>query len=213
MSSFQDSRGTEIRGLNDVLSFIKLRAFEGRYVCTDKGTLSEFLQAECGDIMAEMGATEQDRRLYAIELKTEEEDKYGNLFLETWSNLNFDRRKPGWMWTLKCDILLYYFLASKELYSIDFRKLWAWFHGQIHGNMELIQPFGTRRYTLKLQKKCVQLNRTTGLAVPINDLISVGVIRKKWQLKDDGCEQVPLNGFVIKQAGLFDFGHPDMPPR
>ena len=67
----------------------------------------------------------------SAEIKAEERFT-GNLFLETWSNKVFayEYRRPGWMVTLGCDILLCYFLDKKRLYSIPFGRLWSWFWEQ-----------------------------------------------------------------------------------
>jgi hypothetical protein len=125
---------------------------EGALVLTDKGNLSELLQRQCGDAVG----NSQDGRVWGIEWKVEEENKYNNFFLETWSNLA--RFRLGWLYTLRTDILLYFFLKELELYSIPFMKLkaWAFIKKRIY------------HFPEKLQSKTIQLNDTWGRCVPIN---------------------------------------------
>ncbi len=39
MSSFQGCQEIEVRGMADIIGFIKQRAYEGRFVLTDKGNV------------------------------------------------------------------------------------------------------------------------------------------------------------------------------
>ena len=106
------------------------------------------------------------KSIYFIDLKTENEDKYGNLFLETWSNKK--RNTPGWFPPdvgVKADFVYYIFLKQKILYILDLPKLrkWAFEEGNI------------RRYPEKMQNKYDQLNDTWGRCVKIVDLINEGL--------------------------------------
>jgi hypothetical protein len=162
MGAFDRCQATGDRGLRDVEAFVGSRAVDGRFVTTDKGTMSRLLQREVGDFLA----NGPDGRCWGLELKTEEADRHGNFFLETWSNLNFGMQTVGWMLTLKCDVLLYYFLESRELYSIDFRRLFEWAWGT-HGRPPQLHA---RNFRFKAQKKHSQLNETWGYCVPISKL-------------------------------------------
>jgi hypothetical protein len=151
LNRYEDCLTIEQVGKETVVPFIKRFLAEGAFVITDKGNLSEMLQRECGDAVA----NSHDGRVWGIEWKIEQENKYGNFFLETWSNRS--RFKTGWMFNLNTDILLYFFIREQVLYSISFRKLrkWAFHDGRIYSFEE------------KMQKKTCQLNDTWGRCVPI----------------------------------------------
>jgi len=109
----------------------------------------------------------KDNERYNIELKAELEDKYGRFFLETWSNLDFDRRNTGWMIKSSCDYLWYHFIKEETLYSIDFRKLWRW--AFIEHNIY--------NYSIRPQNKYSQKNKTYGRCVPIQDIANAIAIK------------------------------------
>jgi len=100
---------------------------------------------------------DKNGNIHSIELKAETKEAHGNFFLETWSNMNFGRKKEGWMRTLNADFLFYYFIDVDQLYSIKFERLWewAWIKDRI------------KNYPLKPQDKYDQLNKTMGRCVPI----------------------------------------------
>ncbi len=154
MNSFDKCRGTEQRSLEILRPFISQRAFNGQFVVTNKGPLAPELQKSAGDVLYNTDA----ETVYAAEIKAEEENKYGNFFFEVWSNRS--RFTPGWMFTLRTDLLLYHFLADDLLYVIPFERLrkWAFHDLRIYSHPE------------RQQNKHQQLNDTWGRCVPIATL-------------------------------------------
>lgn len=152
MNAYIEAGLIETRAMEDIIPFLKTTSLNGQYVLTNKGNLAKELQKTIGD--AALNA--KDGKIYCLEIKAEVENKYGNFFLETWSNRKWFN--PGWMYTLRTDILLYYFCKEKDLYTIDFNKLKAW--AFIDGNIY--------KYPEKSQSKYTQLNDTWGRCVPIS---------------------------------------------
>lgn len=154
MSAFEKASDIERRSFAVVRPFIQQRAYNGQYVVTAKGPLARDLQKTVGDFLYNADS----ETVYGIELKAEEENKYGRLFLETWSNRKWFTL--GWMYTLQTDILLYHFLNDDLLYRIPFRKLrtWAFHEGRIY------------EYKERPQSKYAQKNDTWGRCVPIDVL-------------------------------------------
>lgn len=190
MNSFRKAQGLAIRGLEDIVPFIRSRATGGQFVLTDKGTLSELLQKSAGDALLNFAT-----RCWGVELKTEEENKYGNFFLETWSNRKFSMQNPGWMYTLKTDILLYYFLNSGELFSMKFDDLWDW---SFCKRSERGLCGRVYDYPEKPQGKYEQLNETWGRCVPI-EVIGREVGFRKYLYVSGQFQLVPDAG-LPKQA-------------
>jgi hypothetical protein len=134
-------------------------------VITTKGFLAKHLQLQIGDVLI----NDVRGRVCGVEFKVEESNKYGNFFLETWSNRNLESRQSyadrgnnqGWLYHLKSDFLFYYFLDSDDLYIFDLftLKRWAYGHGDVSGNIY--------RFPEKPQSKHAQLNDTWGRCVPI----------------------------------------------
>lgn len=156
-SAFETCSQIEARGWEDLEGFIRSHSANGQFVVTDKGNLSKELQASVGDLLFNC----KDKKVWAVELKTETENKYGNLFIEYWSNL--ERYNPGWLFKLDTDLLFYYFQKEKELLVINYRKLRQWAFKTHNGK-------GWGRlydFSLKVQKKHEQLNDTWGVCVPI----------------------------------------------
>lgn len=154
MNAFHDAQKVEMRSMKILRPFIQQRAFNGQFVLTSKGPLAKELQCTVGDALYNADPD----TVYSVEVKAEEENKYGNLFLETWSNLS--RFKPGWMVTLQADLLLYHFLQSDELFVIEYQKLKSW-------------AFRERRiysFPERAQSKRAQLNDTWGRCVPIETI-------------------------------------------
>ncbi len=169
----------------ELLPLLNTKAFQGRFVITDKGNVSELLQKTVGDIIFNCA----NQETWSIEVKTEEENKYGNFYLETWSNLS--RLTPGWMVTMKADFLWYYFQDIKILYSIQLPKLQSW----AFMDRKRIYAFPE-----KMQKKTVQLNDTWGRCVPIK------IIEKEVGFKVYNAittEQIVDNKNKLGQKGLF----------
>ncbi|HEX7122878.1 MAG TPA: hypothetical protein VF178_10950, partial [Gemmatimonadaceae bacterium] len=122
------------------------------------------LQREIGDVLRNR-STESDT-VESIEIKAEQENRHGNLFLETWSNRR--RRTTGWMFHCKADWLLYYFVLSDECYAVRLPKLqaWAFDRGRIYDFPE------------REQQKYDQLNDTWGRCVPITTLCNEVGLRR-----------------------------------
>ena len=172
------------KGLLELLPLLNTKAFQGRFVITDKGNISEFLQKTVGDIIFNCA----NQETWSIEVKTEEENKHNNFYLETWSNLS--RLTTGWMVTLKADFLWYYFQDIKTLYSIQLPRLqdWAFKRKRIYSFPE------------KVQKKTSQMNDTWGRCVPI-DIIEKEVGFKVYNVKTS--ERIIKNNNESNQQGLF----------
>ncbi|MHC4510749.1 MAG: hypothetical protein ACYTAO_17640, partial [Planctomycetota bacterium] len=164
----------------------------GKYLLTHgRGEVSFALQHSAGDILAR-----KDGKLVAIELKVEQGDKWGNFFLETWSNRQ--RFTTGWMFPPKLDyrtrpdFLWYMFLDEHRLYSIDFAKLWDWAFRKPSATI----AGGTGRlfdFRERLQGKTTQRNDTWGRAVPID------VIRNEigFRFEETLPSVPPTNGVAV----------------
>jgi hypothetical protein len=182
VSSFPQTQKLALRGLADIIPFIRSRATEGQFVLTDKGALSELLQRTAGDALLNHAS-----KVWGVELKTEEENKYGNFFLETWSNRKFGMQTFGWLYTLRSDILLYYFLDSGELFSVKFNDLWEWaFCRRGEGG----QCGRVYQFPEKPQGKHQQLNETWGRCVPI-EVIGREVGFRKYLFTRGQFQEVP----------------------
>ncbi len=148
--------------------------FEGAIAYIEKGVMAETLQITIGDAVANNYAKET----VCLEFKTEKEDKYGNFFLEEYSNYQpHDLRwnKPGWMQTSLCDWIVYIFLNKKMAYCIRFADLKIWSYqtpNSIGGSGRI------RDYELKPQKKYEQKNETYGFCPKIATIeYEVGFIK------------------------------------
>jgi hypothetical protein len=97
------------------------------------------------------------------EIKTEEENPNGNLFIEKWSDKRPERERPGWLYNLtECNLLFYIFLKLKIMYMLDFQAL---------------RTFDFSKYDEVPQTKQVQNNLSTGYLVPTKDLREAGIIK------------------------------------
>lgn len=97
---------------------------EGRFVFCDKGDLAKELQQAAVDTIMQG----EEGRVWAIEEKIVrwKGRRYTAFALETWSCTVPERERQGWMYTAKCDVLLYCFeQADKSLlcYAIPFQRL------------------------------------------------------------------------------------------
>lgn len=163
MNAYDMARTVEARGMDALIPFLRQGSFEGRFVLTNKGALAEMLQSCVGDLLLN---THADGTIYSVELKVEEENRHGNLYLETWSNRNFMPRRVGWMYTQQADMLWYYFLREDSLYVFNMRRLWQWAHVEPSHRV----PGGVGRmfdFPEKMQVKREQRNVTAGRCVPI----------------------------------------------
>lgn len=155
MNSFDRASLVAAESWKILQPFIESRAYEGRYVVTSKGRLAKELQISVGDVLFNSDA----ETVWAIELKAEQRSSK-NFFLEVWSNRTIFR--PGWMWTLNTDLLLYHFIETDDVYCIDFRRLKKWFHGCGHRGRP---PSATFEHAT--QAAYTQHNDTWGALVPI----------------------------------------------
>jgi hypothetical protein len=151
MNGFDSARQVERRAVERLLPFLKERAYDGRFVLTNKGPLARHLQTTVGDVLL----NSDPDQIWGIEIKAEEEERWGNFFLELFSNRKWGT--PGWMVTLQSDLLFYYFLDTDRLYVMNLPRLqcWAFSDGQLW------------RHPQKRQNKYAQLNDTWGACVPI----------------------------------------------
>jgi hypothetical protein len=173
LNSFEEASLVSEEALKYLLPFIAGKCDTG-YVLIDKGQLAEFLQKIVGDVIASANG-----RCWTIEIKAEWKFT-GNFFLELFSNRNLDDPAShamrgstvGWLYTLRCDLLFYYFHDVDELYILRFfpLKQWAFGSGKESG---LIQFFEQ-----KSQQKYYQRNDTWGAIVPIDVLPSSVLIKK-----------------------------------
>lgn len=155
----------ESRSLEILRPYLDER-YNDRVVLTNKGRLGRFLQETVGDVIVQSGD-----EMWTFELKAEEE-KTGNLFLETWSNKNFDDPEGfarlganvGWLLKQRADLLLYHFLDVDELYVLRLLALQQWAFGA-NG-----RPGKIYRYIEVPQEKYAQKNQTFGRLVPLSTL-------------------------------------------
>lgn len=167
MNAFDSARGVEAQGMAVLLPYLQEMS-DGRVVVTSKGTLAKWLQESVGDVVLMDG-----EEFRAVEIKVERK-KTGNVFLETWSNRNLERKAdhanrgqtPGWTMKIRSDLLFYYFLDSDWLFSFDVFELKRW----LFGNGEVLGAWGSGRYRELCQRRYTQMNDTWGLLAPIADL-------------------------------------------
>lgn len=156
----------ETEGRRLLLPYLKERS-DGALVLTEKGVLARHLQLIAGDALINT----PDGRLWAIEFKVEQKHT-GNLFLETWSNRNLNDKyahamygsNPGWMVHCRADLLMYYFMDTDDLYTIDLFRLKQWSFGANDRRSNLY------RWPEVAQRKYQQPNDAYGRIVPINVL-------------------------------------------
>jgi hypothetical protein len=156
MNAFESASLVAVKSWQILQPLIESRAYEGRYVVTSKGRLAKELQVSIGDLLF----NSDSETIWSVELKAEQRST-GNLFLEVWSNRS--QFNPGWMWKLNADLLLYHFLDSDELYSVNFQRLKRWFHGCDHRG----RP-PSSLYQHVEQGKYQQRNDTWGVLVPLS---------------------------------------------
>ncbi len=151
MGSFERNQETESLGLMDIIPYAENR---GQIILTGK---QMFLQKVVGDMIhaGKLGT-------HRIELKVEVRNRWGNLFLESFSNRKWMTR--GWMDYSQADWLWWYFLEQRELYHMDFAELREWMFGGKGKEAHAL------KYPERLQSKHEQANDTWGWAVPIADL-------------------------------------------
>ncbi len=170
MDAFSSARGVEAEAYVRLKPYIREYSESG-YVMVEKSPLATVLQETVGDIMfnhRKMG------RLVTVEVKAERTHT-GNLFLETWSNLNvsdvesFEARgnNPGWLLKIYPTLLFYYFLDTDRLYIIRFHKLARWaFETRSKNNPDCAPRIFDFREVA--QSKYSQKNKTVGHLVPLS---------------------------------------------
>jgi hypothetical protein len=189
MNAFGNARLVEAKGMSALAPFLREQS-NGALIVLEKGPLARALQETIGDCIFQM----PEGRAWSVEIKVEEDDKYGNLFLETWSNRNLEHRdshiargsNPGWFLKCQADLLFYYFVMQDKLYVFDLFKLkrWAFREGRIY----------SAEFKEKLQGKRLQQNDTWGRCVPIAILAREVGYRLLYP------QQLPLAGF----EGIFE---------
>lgn len=160
MSAFHKGREVESQGVAMIIPLLRRWAGTGR-VFDHRDADREF-QKKHGDFLI----IKKGRRV-TIEFKTEVKNKHNNFFFETMSNFTEGRETPGWIAGCEVDIVLYLFLASRELYSINWPLTKKWLAKNIEN------------YERKSQTKYKQLNNTVGRPVPIRELVRLGLARRE----------------------------------
>lgn len=161
-------------GMRRALLLVREWSHEGQFVTTAKGKLSLELQRSVGDIL--FNCRLDPERIWTVEVKTEQKPK-PNFFLEYWSNAR--RFTPGWLFTLKAELLMYQFYETGHLFIIRLPKLKEWaFIDREHGREGQIYRKG---HHLRLQREYVQPNDTWGRCVPIETIRrEVGLVEYLW---------------------------------
>lgn len=167
MNAYDSARGVEAQA-NALIYPLIAEMSDGRFVVTNKGPLAKWLQECVGDVLLMDGDA-----VRSVEIKAERKFTR-NVFLETFSNKNLEDRvshaergtNPGWMFKLKSDVLLYYFLDEDLLLWIDMFHLKRW----MFGCSSAPGAFNSGRFAERVQRTYQQLNDTHGLIVPIRTL-------------------------------------------
>lgn len=147
MSDYKKSKKVEAEGSTVIYNFIK------KYYKNVVSLHTKDLQ-RYGDYIAQ-----KEGKTVIIEVKNEEKNKYGNFFIETWSNRKWSNM--GWIHKLKADVLLYYFQDTGELFVFNPVQDMVKF---------LIEDGNIWKYPQAPQKKYCQQNDTWGACVPIDHL-------------------------------------------
>ncbi len=173
MSAFDNARLVEAESLAILKPFLDDYS-DGTYWVSGKGLLAKCFQEQHGDVLF----TDKEGAMRSVELKAEREHT-GNLFVELWSNRNFDDRasflargsNPGWLSKLRADYLFYHFLSDDILYILNLWKLqrWAFGHNGTKANLY--------RYPEATQRKREQANCTVGHLVRVADLKTAGMVK------------------------------------
>ncbi len=165
MTAFEQTSRIEAQGLAHILEWMKNNPKCQDLRFTSDSPYAHLLQHTVGDILVRNQSADT-----SLDLKVEVDARYGNFFLETWSNRS--RFTLGWMYTASYDWLAYYFLQERKLYLLDFLKLRRWaFNYNGDG--------GFYEYPEREQRKYHQLNDTWGRCVPIVHVMGNPVIPSK----------------------------------
>lgn len=154
MHSWEMTTSIEQKGRTDIEAFLRSRErFSDVIYLSGAAAGVRDIQGACGDFVCR--TIDGDNKYFDLKV---EERWTGNLFLETWSNLGFNR---GWLDKVKTDYIIYYFLNKGVFYLIDFPRLKAWAYGTPSecGKLD--------KYKEVPQSKHRQRNVTKGRLVPI----------------------------------------------
>lgn len=174
MSAFDLSRAVETAANSVLLPYLRGKAHKNQIVVFGAGRMAAELQKT-----ADLVFQKDEKTFYCLEIKAEQSNKSGNLFLETWSNKS--RLNPGWLVKSRADYLLYYFVDSDELYRVSLPALQRWAFACDENHRENIS-----RYPEKKQSKYDQLNDTWGACVPLSEIgRHVGFRLSRPKLDDD----------------------------
>jgi len=171
MSSFDVTCEIGDRVVEMVAPLLRARAVDGHVTFLSDDPTTSDKQRYLGDAVL----TTTDGRIITVEIKGEQENKHGNLFLETWSN----RQKliRGWLETSRCNVLVYSFLDERTAYTCFMSRLQGWALKEGH----------VGRYPERKQQAYEQHNDTWGRPVPIAHLRkTVGL--KRFELGAEGDE-------------------------
>jgi hypothetical protein len=126
-----------------------------------------------------------------VELKIEQSNCHGNLFVETWSNRAWFT--PGWLFTSKAEQLFYYFLEEDQLFVVGMHDLKSFiFQRNAENKLAVLS-----RYQEKPQAKYKQLNQTFGLCVPIGHLSDSVPIKRRSPKAELDAGRISSGAFPI----------------
>lgn len=173
MNAFESACEVEAKSLLILRPFLEDYS-KGTYWFSANGPLNKCYQEQHGDGLF----TDKSGRMRSVEIKSERVHT-GNLFLEVWSNRNFDDRdsflrlgcNPGWLSKLRSDYLFYYFLDTDTLYILNLWKLQRWAFG-CRGSRANIY-----RYKEVVQHRREQANCTVGYLVKVADLKELDMVK------------------------------------
>lgn len=158
MSAFDLSRAVETAANSILIPYLRGKAHKNQIVVFGAGRMALEMQKT-----ADLVFQKDEKTFYCLEIKAEQSNKSGNLFLETWSNKS--RLNPGWLVKSRADYLLYYFVDTDELYRIGLPALQRWAFACDENHRPNIS-----RYPEKKQSKYDQINDTWGACVPLSEI-------------------------------------------
>lgn len=162
MNSFRECQKLETASREHLQEhLLRELVYDGRYVRIEKGPMAKEFQLTSGDYVW----NSDELTAWRVEHKCEYANKYGNFFLETFSNKKWG--KLGWFYTNGADFLLYHFMRDGEVYLLSLSALRAWAYGQEREGTPRIH-----KYREKPQDRYEQLNDTWGYCVRIEDVKS-----------------------------------------
>lgn len=151
LNPFDAAQSVETAGQKIFLEYLDHSPYCLRYVVNKFNENRIELQKHYGDIFVNNSVGD----LILIDLKIEKVNKFGNFFLETYSNK--ETEGDGWFWYSGVDYIVYGFLDSCEFYIIPFKELCRW----------ASENHRLENFKEKEQKKYKQYNDTWGRPVPI----------------------------------------------